>query len=71
MVMEKVGTLGNPNVLYAILLAGVVVFVSALIGVWLRRKQAIEQVSGERWASRLTLTTCACGSLVMASPWSR
>lgn len=59
MVMEKVGPLGNPNVLYIVLVLGVVVFMCALFGAWLRRKQDIDQTPRERLASQVTLTTCA------------
>jgi CubicO group peptidase (beta-lactamase class C family) len=57
MVMQKVGPLANPRVLYGVLAAAAVVMICAVIGAWLRRKRELAQSTAEAWAGRLAVVT--------------
>lgn len=56
-VLEKVGPLGNPQVLYGLLALSAFIMACAVIGAWLRRKRPIPQSAAEAWAARLIILT--------------
>lgn len=66
MVLEKVGPLNDPNVLYAILAGGGFVLACAIVGAWLRRKRPLEQTPAEAWAARLLIVTALVWLAVFA-----
>ncbi|MEQ8858148.1 MAG: serine hydrolase domain-containing protein [Pseudomonadales bacterium] len=66
MVLEKVGPLENPIVLYGVLAVSALVLACALVGAWLRRKRPPVQTATEAWAARLTLVTAAVWILFYA-----
>lgn len=57
MVLEKVGPLGNPDVLYGILALSAFVLACAVVGAWLRRRRPLEQTPAEAWAGRAVIVT--------------
>ncbi len=66
MVLEKVGPLENPTVLYGVLVLAAFVMACALVGAWLRRRQPPQQTPAEAWASRAVILTCLAWLVVYA-----
>ena len=56
-VMEKVGPLQDPMVLFGLLLAAGLVLAAAVAGAWLRRRRPPPQTLAEAWAGRIVVAT--------------
>lgn len=66
MVMEKVGPLGNPNLLYGVLAGAAFVMACAVVGAWLRRRRPLDQTPAEAWAARAVIATALAWLAVYA-----
>jgi CubicO group peptidase (beta-lactamase class C family) len=66
MVMEKVGALDSPDVLFGLLAVGAFVLACALVGAWLRRNRPLPQTPAEAWAARTAVVTASAWLLVYA-----
>ncbi len=71
MVAERAAALENPQIVYAWLGFAVLVFLSVLIGAWIRRRRTGPQTASERWAALMLYATSivwvfAIGAIILS-----